>query len=32
MRGATTFHLLELRAAREPVPLLTTRATYIAAR
>jgi predicted RNase H-like HicB family nuclease len=32
MRGAITFHLRELRAAGEPIPAPTTRATYIAAR
>jgi len=32
MREAIAFHLRELRAAGEPIPVPTTRATYIAAR
>ncbi len=32
MRRAIAFHLRELRAAGEPIPVPTTRATYIAAR
>ena len=32
MREAIAFHLRELRAAGEPIPTPTTRATYIAAR
>jgi predicted RNase H-like HicB family nuclease len=32
MREAITFHLSELRAAGEPIPVPTTRTTHIAAR
>jgi predicted RNase H-like HicB family nuclease len=32
MRQAIAFHLRELRAAGEPIPAPTTRATYVAAR
>jgi predicted RNase H-like HicB family nuclease len=32
MREAIAFHLRELRAAGEPIPAATTRATYVAAR
>jgi predicted RNase H-like HicB family nuclease len=32
MREAIAFHLSELRAAGEPIPVPTTRATYIAGR
>jgi predicted RNase H-like HicB family nuclease len=32
MREAIAFHLHELRAAGEPIPAPTTRATYVAAR
>jgi predicted RNase H-like HicB family nuclease len=32
MRAAIAFHLSELRAAGEPIPVPTTRATYITAR
>jgi len=32
MRDAIAFHLRELRAAGEPIPAPTTRATYIGAR
>jgi predicted RNase H-like HicB family nuclease len=32
MREAIAFHLRELRAAGEPIPAPTTRATYVAAR
>jgi len=32
MREAIAFHLCELRAAGEPIPVPTTRATYVAAR
>ena len=32
MRAAIAFHLSELRAAGEPIPVPTTRITYIAAR
>jgi predicted RNase H-like HicB family nuclease len=32
MREAIAFHLSELRAAGEPIPAPTTRATYVAAR
>jgi predicted RNase H-like HicB family nuclease len=32
MREAVAFHLRELRAAGEPIPAPTTRATYVAAR
>ena len=32
MRDAIAFHVSELRAAGEPVPVPTTRATYIVAR
>ena len=32
MREAIAFHLSELRAAGEPIPVPTARATYIAAR
>jgi predicted RNase H-like HicB family nuclease len=32
MRAAIVFHLRELRAAGEPIPAPTTRATYVAAR
>jgi predicted RNase H-like HicB family nuclease len=32
MREAIAFHLSELRAAREPIPVPTTRTAYIAAR
>jgi len=32
MRDAIAFHLRELRAAGEPIPAPTTRATYVSAR
>jgi predicted RNase H-like HicB family nuclease len=32
MREAVAFHLSELRAAGEPIPVPTTKATYISAR